>query len=219
MTVHFNRRTEMEDYVGEAFRKVCKIHKRLPDGGVLVFLTGRQEIDELVLKLRDALKKKKRRRRAQPAIRDKESAGSTTNATKEQDKVGAAEGGAPASKVEEDGAGSGKEDEEEEEEEEHRPVYVLPLYAMLNRKAQQAVFKPPPPGHRLVVVATNVAETSVTIPGIRCVPHGCFTRVTLLVALCHNGGLGSAGMWWIVVASNAACTTCAPALPSLRSVG
>jgi hypothetical protein len=29
------------------------------------------------------------------------------------------------------------------------------------------VFKPPPPDARLVVVATNVAETSLTIPGIR----------------------------------------------------
>jgi len=29
------------------------------------------------------------------------------------------------------------------------------------------VFKPPPEGSRLVVVATNVAETSLTIPGIR----------------------------------------------------
>lgn len=29
------------------------------------------------------------------------------------------------------------------------------------------VFQPPPEGHRLVVVSTNVAETSLTIPGIR----------------------------------------------------
>ena len=47
------------------------------------------------------------------------------------------------------------------------PVTVLPLYAMLPRGAQDRVFAPPPPGHRLIVVATNVAETSITIPGIR----------------------------------------------------
>lgn len=29
------------------------------------------------------------------------------------------------------------------------------------------VFRPPPPGTRLCVVATNVAETSLTIPGIK----------------------------------------------------
>jgi ATP-dependent RNA helicase DHX37/DHR1 len=47
------------------------------------------------------------------------------------------------------------------------PVHVLPLYAMLPQAQQAAVFQPVPPGHRLVVVATNVAETSITIPGIR----------------------------------------------------
>jgi hypothetical protein len=47
------------------------------------------------------------------------------------------------------------------------PVHVLPLYAMLPPKAQAAVFLPPPsPRHRLIVVATNVAETSLTLPGI-----------------------------------------------------
>ena len=47
------------------------------------------------------------------------------------------------------------------------PLHVLPLYSMLPAAQQQRVFKPPPPGCRLVVVATNVAETSITIPGIR----------------------------------------------------
>ena len=39
VTVHFNRRTN-EDYVKEALRKAVKIHTQLPDGGILVFLTG-----------------------------------------------------------------------------------------------------------------------------------------------------------------------------------
>jgi hypothetical protein len=47
------------------------------------------------------------------------------------------------------------------------PVHVLPLYAMLPQAAQAAVFAPPPAGSRLIVVATNVAETSITIPGVR----------------------------------------------------
>ena len=32
---------------------------------------------------------------------------------------------------------------------------------------QAAVFEPAPPGARKIVLATNIAETSVTIPGIR----------------------------------------------------
>lgn len=47
------------------------------------------------------------------------------------------------------------------------PLYVLPLYAMLSAAAQLRVFAHVPDGARLVVVATNVAETSITIPGIR----------------------------------------------------
>lgn len=36
---------------------------------------------------------------------------------------------------------------------------------MLPAAGQAEVFRPAPPGHRLVIVATNVAETSLTIPG------------------------------------------------------
>ena len=45
--VHFAKKTELVDYVGAAYKKVVQIHKRLPEGGVLVFLTGQQEIEEL----------------------------------------------------------------------------------------------------------------------------------------------------------------------------
>jgi ATP-dependent helicase HrpA len=46
-------------------------------------------------------------------------------------------------------------------------VDVLPLYARLSAAAQQRVFKPH--GKPRVVLATNVAETSLTVPGIRSV--------------------------------------------------
>lgn len=47
------------------------------------------------------------------------------------------------------------------------PLWVLPLYSLLPSHRQQKVFDPPPEGSRLCVVATNVAETSLTIPNIR----------------------------------------------------
>ncbi|KAJ1800725.1 putative ATP-dependent RNA helicase DHR1 [Coemansia sp. RSA 2399] len=47
------------------------------------------------------------------------------------------------------------------------PLYVLPLYSLLPTEQQLKVFAPPPAGSRLCVVATNVAETSITISGIR----------------------------------------------------
>ncbi len=39
VTIHFSKKTHA-DYVTEAFRKVCKIHRTLPPGGILVFMTG-----------------------------------------------------------------------------------------------------------------------------------------------------------------------------------
>jgi len=44
---------------------------------------------------------------------------------------------------------------------------VLPLYAMLPPAAQRRVFDAPPDGTRLIVIATNVAETSLTIPNVK----------------------------------------------------
>lgn len=40
VTIHFNRKTP-EDYLTEALKKVIKIHTQLPEGGILVFLTGK----------------------------------------------------------------------------------------------------------------------------------------------------------------------------------
>lgn len=44
---------------------------------------------------------------------------------------------------------------------------VFPLYSALPTHQQLEAFKPSPPGMRKLVVSTNVAETSVTIGGIR----------------------------------------------------
>lgn len=43
----------------------------------------------------------------------------------------------------------------------------MPLYSQLNPDKQYKVFETAKEGHRLIVVSTNVAETSVTIPGIK----------------------------------------------------
>ncbi|CAG0889759.1 unnamed protein product [Cyprideis torosa] len=47
------------------------------------------------------------------------------------------------------------------------PLHVLPLFSMLPPARQAEVFQAPPPGTRLCVVATNVAETSITIPHVK----------------------------------------------------
>lgn len=35
--------------------QVCKIHRQLPPGGILVFLTGQQEVEQLCKRLRQGL--------------------------------------------------------------------------------------------------------------------------------------------------------------------
>lgn len=46
-------------------------------------------------------------------------------------------------------------------------ILVLPLFAALPQAAQQRVFAPAPPRTRKVVLSTNIAETSVTVSGVR----------------------------------------------------
>ncbi|KAL8978312.1 MAG: hypothetical protein Q9205_006068 [Flavoplaca limonia] len=46
-------------------------------------------------------------------------------------------------------------------------ILALPLFAALPQSAQQRVFLPAPPNTRKVILATNIAETSVTVSGVR----------------------------------------------------
>lgn len=60
----------------------------------------------------------------------------------------------------------------------HHPpgTEVLPLYARLSQAEQEQIFRPRGSGRR-VVLATNVAETSLTVPGIRYVVDSGLARV------------------------------------------
>lgn len=46
-------------------------------------------------------------------------------------------------------------------------LLALPLFAALPQHAQQKIFQPTPFRTRKVILATNIAETSVTVPGVR----------------------------------------------------
>jgi len=51
VTIHFNKHTPT-NYLEEAYKKVSKIHRQLPPGGILVFVTGQQEVQTLCHRLR-----------------------------------------------------------------------------------------------------------------------------------------------------------------------
>lgn len=100
----------VRDYVAAAVDAVWALHIAEPAGDILVFLTGRDDIDATLQALAD--------RQAQ----------------------------APPGGLR---------------------LHLLPLYASLALDEQRAALAPAPRGTRKVVVATNVAETSVTIDGVR----------------------------------------------------
>eukprot|EP00980_Cylindrotheca_fusiformis_P030075 scaffold24314_cov250-Cylindrotheca_fusiformis.AAC.1 len=196
VSIHHSKHTELKDYgksftVSQtqrvliaysrfwivetaAFKKICKIHRKLPQGGILVFLTGKREIVRMVNRLRKAL---------------------NTSATLQQRKCTGAEGVTITASSQENSnlprelddeeldAGDDQFDDYDEvidsdnqvmnqmqtdlgDEKVPLHAYVLPLYSLLAAEEQAKVFAPVPQGHRLIVVSTNIAETSITIPGI-----------------------------------------------------
>ena len=56
-------------------------------------------------------------------------------------------------------------------------VDVVALYGALDKGEQDRAIEPAPPGRRKVVLATSVAETSLTIEGVRVVIDGGLSRV------------------------------------------
>ncbi|MCS6625354.1 ATP-dependent helicase HrpB [Roseibacterium beibuensis] len=56
-------------------------------------------------------------------------------------------------------------------------VDVVPLYGALDKAVQDRAIEPAAPGRRKVVLATSVAETSLTIEGVRVVIDGGLSRV------------------------------------------
>ncbi|KAK6437445.1 putative ATP-dependent RNA helicase DHR1 [Oleoguttula sp. CCFEE 5521] len=179
VTVHFSRTTE-RDFVSEMVRKLERAHRKLPHGGMLVFLTGQQEIQDVAARLNQVLGGNASYSR--PTTNGRNSsfgfgADDYDDATirKRGDTLeGVDEAG---SDVEINGADSDAEDADFDVALDPAFVlkktqgllkpHILPLYAALPTSQQMRVFQDPPAGHRLIVLATNVAETSLTIPGIR----------------------------------------------------
>ena len=131
---------------------VMRIHSREDQGDVLVFLTGQEEIDRTV----DALTLRAGDIGAAPDLHtwqyDAHARAWRRSHSKHTPHPMDAAGGRPAK------------------------LLPLPLYGALSSDLQQRVFAPAPPGHRKVVIATNIAETSVTVDGIRYVVDPGFVK-------------------------------------------
>ncbi|KAI3835524.1 hypothetical protein MKX03_032070 [Papaver bracteatum] len=97
------------DYLDASLITVLQIHLTEPEGDILLFLTGQEEIDHACQSLYERMK------------------------------------------------GLGRNVPE---------LIILPVYSALPSEMQSRIFDPAPPGKRKVVVATNIAEASLTIDGI-----------------------------------------------------
>ena len=175
VTVHFNKKTALSDYVDGAFKKVSKIHQRLPPGGILVFLTGQDEIRMLTNELckRFPTKSKDSSRsdenwnpRVKCSAKNMDVEIEDVDIEQDRDNQDGEEMG---DLVESSGESDFDEDQGDNfsSQTTSNPLHVLPLFSLLPVAEQLQVFQPPPEGSRLCVVATNIAETSLTIPGIK----------------------------------------------------
>ncbi len=95
-------------------------------------------------------------------------------------------------------------------------LIVLPVYSALPSEMQSRIFEPTQPGTRKVVLATNIAETSLTIDGIFYVVDPGFVKqnvyssktgidsliVTPISQAQANQRKGRAGMYWSLLHSS-----------------
>ena len=164
--IYHSKKTE-NDYINEAFKYCCKIHSRLPEGNVIVFLTGKREILDLCRKLRDEFMGIKEEDEL-----EKDNNKENINIIKEQPKFNEQEGKNEKNNEE-------KKEEEKiveeiegnakniitEDKNNYSPVIVLPLYSSMEPEEQMKIYQEHK-GKRMIVVSTNVAETSLTIPNV-----------------------------------------------------
>ncbi|CAM0910536.1 unnamed protein product [Alopecurus aequalis] len=111
------------DYMDAALLTVLQIHMSEPEGDILLFLTGQEEIDHACSHLHDRMK------------------------------------------------ALGKDNAPE--------LLIYAAYGALPSEMQSKIFEPTPTGKRKVVVATNIAEASITIDGIYYVVDPGFAKLNV----------------------------------------
>ena len=149
-----------DDYIDAALSAALQIHRDGEEGDILIFLPGQEEIEDLAALLRKHLDEEANLARTLT---------SGENGTGDDDDDDSNGGGSqkPAVDIVQSLKGMGTNLNSGQ----HvivNGVLVCVLYAALPPEAQMFAFKPRPDGcTRKIILSTNIAETSVTVQGIR----------------------------------------------------
>ena len=152
--------SNQDEVVEKAVDVLKRIHKR-EMGHVLLFLPGQYEIEKAVRMIEEWYERERFSSRDHSSSSQKHSSHADNSSSHA------------------DNSSSHADNSSSHADNSHTNIpklRVLPLYAALPAEQQAEVFKPVPNDVRKVVVCTNIAETSVTVPGIRFVIDPGFSR-------------------------------------------
>jgi ATP-dependent RNA helicase DHX37/DHR1 len=158
-TIH--ERETPSDYTDRCIEKTIQIHTKLPKGGILVFLTGEEEIKYFCREIEEKLHSMKQKREQMfYELNEEDFQEGDYELDLNEDFENQETKKLQTSKPNTKGPSSKKK-------EVITDYVVYPLYSKLPLPDQQKIFNHSKETVRLIVVATNVAETSLTIPGVK----------------------------------------------------
>ena len=155
----------VDDFIDAALLTCLQIHAKEEDGGVLVFLPGQDDIESLSALLETHLPS---------VIADTKRDTVISNSAPPSKKLKLAGNTEAAQRSEGDGQTTVVVKAN------FSDFKVYALYAALSPDDQMAVFAPSTPGIRKFILSTNIAETSVTLSGVKFVVDTGFAKCRML---------------------------------------
>lgn len=169
--IYFSKET-VDDYLIEGIKKARKIHSSLPQGNLLIFLTGREEILKFCKELYNELKYIRKTPQIHTEIEDNSNIFEQILDNENIEMQIEQNDEKTPSEIDQSDKINDENDEKEDNFKDSQGFYVsetfviIPLYSKLSSNYQDKIFRSFE-GKRVIIVGTNVAETSITIEGLK----------------------------------------------------